>query len=212
MRAITTTANMAVVAIFNSHVLGTHVCGDLSQGASREWLVPDGAGGYAMGTANGLRTRRYHALLVAAEQAGSARRVGLASLDPVLVTASGAQERLAVHEWASGAVSPHGHTLLESFTFEHGLPRWRWRVGGTVLEAELAAVHGRPAYGYVYRLLSGGPVTLRVEALCTWRDQHGDRFAGGGDPRLRPTADGVVVEDAYRIAGIARLTKESDDS
>ena len=204
MRSITTTANMAVVAISNPYVwgiFGTHACGDLSQGAGREWLVPDGAGGYATGTANGLRTRRYHALLVAAEHGGSARRVGLASLDPVLVTDSGAEVRLAVHEWASGAVSPEGHTLLESFTLDHGLPRWRWRVGDIVLEAELAAVHGRPAYGYVYRLLAGGPVTLRVEALCTWRDQHGDRFAGGGDPQVRPTADGVVVEEAYRIAG-----------
>jgi len=201
MRSITTTANMAVVAISNPYVLGTRVCGDLSEGAGREWLVPDGAGGYATGTANGLRTRKYHALLVAAEHGGSARHVGLASLDPVLVTESGAEVRLAVHEWASGAASPQGHTLLEGFTLDHGLPRWRWRVGEVVLEAELAAVHGRPAYGYVYRLLAGGPVTLRVEALCTWRDQHGDRFAGGGDPRVRPTADGVVFDEAYRLAG-----------
>ncbi|WP_049871591.1 amylo-alpha-1,6-glucosidase [Catenulispora acidiphila] len=192
---------MAVVAISNPYVLGTHVCGDLTEGAAREWLVPDGVGGYATGTASGLRTRRYHALLVAAENGGSARRVALASLDPVLVTPSGTEVRLAVHEWASGAVSPEGHTLLESFTLEHGLPRWRWRVGDIVLEAELAPVRGRPAYGYVYRLLAGGPVTLRVEALCTWRDQHGDRFAGGGDLRMRPTADGVVIEDAYRLAG-----------
>ncbi|WP_194895991.1 amylo-alpha-1,6-glucosidase [Catenulispora pinisilvae] len=201
MRSITTTANMALVAISNPHVFGSGVCGDLSEGAAREWLVPDGAGGYAMGTVSGLRTRRYHALLVVAESGGSARRVGLAALDPVLVTESGAEVRLAVHEWASGAIAPDGHTLLESFTLEQGLPRWRWRVGDIVLEAELAAVHGRPAYGYVYRLLAGGPVTLRVEALCTWRDQHGDRFAGGGDPQRRPTADGVVVEEAYRLAG-----------
>jgi predicted glycogen debranching enzyme len=201
MRSIKTTANIADVAIFDPHVFGTRVCGTLAEGAAREWLVPDGVGGYAMGTVSGLRTRRYHALLVASGNGGSARRVGLASLDPVLVTASGAEVRLAVHEWASGAIAPEGHTLLEGFTLENGLPRWRWRVGDTVLEAELAAVHGRPAYGYVYRLIAGGPVTLRVEALCTWRDQHGDRFAGGGDPRIRPTADGVVVEDAYRLAG-----------
>jgi predicted glycogen debranching enzyme len=192
---------MADVAITGPHVFGTRVCGDLSEGAPREWLVPDGVGGYAMGTVSGLRTRRYHAVLVVAEPGGSARRVGLASLDPVLVTQGGTEVRLAAHEWASGAIAPDGHTLLEDFTLEHGLPRWRWRVGDTVLEAELAALRGRPAYGYVYRLLSGGPVTLRVEALCTWRDQHGDRFACGGDPRMQPAPDGVVIEDAYRIAG-----------
>ncbi|HEY0192191.1 MAG TPA: glycogen debranching enzyme N-terminal domain-containing protein [Kofleriaceae bacterium] len=31
-----------------------------------EWLETDGVGGFAMGTADGIRTRRYHALLLAA--------------------------------------------------------------------------------------------------------------------------------------------------
>ncbi|NUR58759.1 MAG: amylo-alpha-1,6-glucosidase [Catenulispora sp.] len=201
MRASKTPASMASVAIPDPYTFGTRLCGDLSEGAAREWLVPDGVGGYAMGTVSGLRTRRYHALLVAAERGGSARRVGLAALDPVLVTASGAEVRLATHEWASGAVAPAGHTLLEGFQLEHGLPRWRWRAGDVVLEAELAAVYGRPAYGYRYRLVAGGPVTLRVEALCTWRDQHAERFASGGDPAVQATAEGVIFEDAYRLAG-----------
>jgi len=32
--------------------------------ASREWLEADGLGGFASGTATGIRTRRYHALLL----------------------------------------------------------------------------------------------------------------------------------------------------
>ncbi len=31
-----------------------------------EWLEPDGLGGFASGTATGVRTRRYHAILLAA--------------------------------------------------------------------------------------------------------------------------------------------------
>src|SRR5436190_627292 len=45
-------------------VLGPQTTGSLSEAAAREWLVADGRGGYAMGTVAGLRTRRYHALLV----------------------------------------------------------------------------------------------------------------------------------------------------
>jgi len=30
-----------------------------------EWLETDGLGGFAMGTTDGIRTRRYHALLLA---------------------------------------------------------------------------------------------------------------------------------------------------
>jgi predicted glycogen debranching enzyme len=182
-------------------IFGGQLCGDLDEGSEREWLVADGRGGYAAGTVSGLRTRSYHALQVVASPTAASRRVGLLSLDPVVVLPSGEEVRLAVHEWASGAVEPRGNELLESFTLADGLPRWRWRIGGVLLECELAAVSGRPALGVVHRLRSGGPVRLRLEALCTWRDAHGERFADGGDLAMTPCADGVIVENAYRLAG-----------
>jgi len=191
-------------------IFGPQVCGDLDAGGTREWLVADGLGGYAMGTVCGLRTRRYHALLVVADAANpAARRVGLVALDPVLTLPSGAQLRLGTHEWASGAVSPDGYRQLELFTLEDGLPRWRWRVGDLVIERELAMVHGAASLGVVHRLLSGsgsgsrtaGGVELSVEAVCTWRDAHGERWAAGGELGSTPAADGLVVENAYRLAG-----------
>jgi predicted glycogen debranching enzyme len=187
-----------------SVIFGTQVCGSLAEGAGtqREWLVPDGRGGYATGTVSGLRTRRYHALLVVAGRAPAARKVGLVTLDPVLSTDSGATVRLGVHEWASGTVDPAGHRLLERFDLTDGLPRWRWRIGEVVLERELAMVYGQPSLAVVHRLVAApGPVTLTLEALCTWRDAHGERRAGNGPLNTTAAVDGVVVEDAYRLAG-----------
>ncbi|MGZ4782679.1 MAG: glycogen debranching enzyme N-terminal domain-containing protein, partial [Oryzihumus sp.] len=132
---------------------GPQVCADLGQGAEREWLLADGLGGYAMGTASGLRTRRYHGLLTVAT-ALPARMLALASLDPVLLLPAG-PVRLAVHEWRGGAISPAGHVLLESFDLEDGVPRWRWRVGETVLEREVAMRHGAASVAVVHRLLAG---------------------------------------------------------
>jgi predicted glycogen debranching enzyme len=183
-----------------SIIFGPQTCGSLTEAASREWLVPDGRGGYAMGTVAGLRTRRYHALLVVAGDRPAARWVGLAGLDPVLELPSGARVQLGTHEWASGAVSPTGHVHLERFDLTDGLPRWRWRIGDVVLERELAMVQGRSAVGVVHRLVAGGPVRLRLEALCTWRDAHGERY-GDGPLTTEPTADGVLIEGRYRLAG-----------
>ncbi|MER7001902.1 amylo-alpha-1,6-glucosidase [Dactylosporangium sp. NPDC000555] len=184
-------------------VFGVQVCGDLSFGASHEWLVPDGAGGYAMGTVPGLRTRRYHGLLVVAEPGQPGRRhLGLAALDPVLTLPSGATVELAVHEWAGGVVSPAGHTLLERFDLVDGLPRWRWRIGPVVIERELAMVHGRAHLGVVHRLVSApGPVTLALKALVTWRDVHGERTAGGPAPHVEAHDAGAVIERSFSIAG-----------
>ncbi len=180
--------------------LGPETCGSLDEAAAREWLVADGVGGYAMGTAAGLRTRRYHGLLVPAVAGPAARMIGLVALEPVLVVGD-ARFRLATDEWAGGVVSPRGHELLVTFELEDGLPRWRWQVGDTVLERELAMTHGRAAVGVVHRLLRADrPVRLELTPLCTWRSVHGERFAFGS-PRVEQTADGFVFEDAFRVAG-----------
>jgi predicted glycogen debranching enzyme len=176
------------------------VCGRLDVAADLEWLVTDGLGGYAMGTAAGLRTRRYHGLLVVADPTPAHRTLALASLDPVLVLPGGAHVRLATHEWASGAVDPTGHLVLQSFAVVDGLPRWRWRVGDVVLERRIAMMHGAPVVAVTHTLLAGGPVELIAEPLCTWRDAHGERYAAD-NLRVEPTADGVVVGDAYRLSG-----------
>ena len=64
---------------------GRQTCGALAEPATREWLVTDGLGGFATGTAGGLRTRRYHGLRVVATEPPIGRRLGLAALDPVIV-------------------------------------------------------------------------------------------------------------------------------
>lgn len=180
--------------------LGPQACGSLGEAASREWLIADGLGGYAMGTVAGLRTRRYHGLLVPAAGGPSARMLGLAALDPVLVVGD-ARHRLATDEWASGAVDPRGHELLISFTLDRGVPRWRWQVGSIVLEREIAMAHGRCMVGVVHRLVRADrPVVLELTPLCTWRSVHGERYAAG-DPAVETAEDGFVFEGAYRVAG-----------
>lgn len=185
--------------MYTSIAFGRAVCGSLDEAARREWLVTDGLGGYATGTVAGLRTRRYHGLLVTATApAGAARMLGLAALDVVAVV-HGRRVRLATHEWAGGAVDPRGHEHLASFDLADGVPRWRYDLGDTQLEVEVAMVHGHPTVGIVHRLL-GGSARLEVTPLCTWRDQHGERF-GDGAPAVTPTGSGFVFESAYRVDG-----------
>ena len=180
---------------------GSQVCGELTSAAGREWLVPDGLGGYAMGTVAGLRTRRYHGLLVVPGETPASRKVGLASLDPAVVLPSGARVRLGAHEWASGDVDPRGFELLERFDLTDGLPRWRWRIGDVVIEREVAMLPGRSCVAVVHRLVSGGPVELELAAACTWRDAHGERRADGPPLRMDPVDGGAVIEGAYRLSG-----------
>jgi len=179
---------------------GRQLCGDLDAASAREWLVTDGLGGFAMGTVPGLRTRRYHGLLVVATEPPGRRMVGLAALDPVLVVGD-RRTRLAVHEWASGAVDPDGWRQLAEFELRDGVPCWRYAVGDVVLEREIAVVHGRPATAVVHRLVRApGSVRLELSALCTWRDAHGER-SGNGAPAVGQVDGGFLFEGAYRVGG-----------
>ncbi len=179
---------------------GRQICGDLDAASQREWLVADGLGGYAMGTVAGLRTRRYHGLLIVADNPLGRRHLGLAALDPVLIIGD-RRVHLATHEWSGGVVDPTGHRHLASFALVDGVPRWRWSIGDVTLEMEIAATHGRAGVGVTYRLVrSPGAITLNIGALCTWRDAHGERFAGPA-PNIDRLADGFVFEGHYRVQG-----------
>lgn len=179
---------------------GRQLCGDLDAASTREWLVADGTGGFAMGTISGLRSRRYHGLLVAATRPPGGRMLALAALDPVLAIGD-ARIRLATHEWTGGVVDPAGYLELAGFELADGLPRWRWAVGDTILERELAPIAGRPGIAAVHRLVRASqPVRLELAALGTWRDAHGERFADR-PASVEPLVDGYVFEDAYRVAG-----------
>jgi len=182
---------------------GTQLLGDLDAAAQREWLVADGCGGYAMGTAAGLRTRRYHGLLVASVGPLAVRRLGLAALDPILRLGD-RTVRLSVHEWEGGVVDPRGHERLETFDCADGVPRWRWTVGDVCLEREVAMVRGRPAVAVVHRLLRApSPVRLELAALVTWRDHHGQRRGEGGGtpPAVACSTQGFVFEGRVRALG-----------
>jgi predicted glycogen debranching enzyme len=124
--------------------------------------------------------------------------LGLVALDAVVVVGD-QRFRLATHEWAGGAIDPRGHELLATFDLDDGVPRWRYDLGPVQVEVEVAMQHGHPAVAVVHRLLAG-QARLELTPLCTWRDQHGDRFAGQG-LAVAATATGFVVESAYRVDG-----------
>ena len=82
---------------------GPQVCGRFDEGAAREWLVPDGRGGYAMGTVSGLRTTVLKLAEAARSTAGSAARAhpaALASFAHRFPTPDG-----LLHEYGLGAIS-----------------------------------------------------------------------------------------------------------
>lgn len=139
---------------------------------TREWLETDGLGGYAMGTACGLRTRRYHALLVAATRPPAGRMVLVNDLEVFAETARGPRA-LSSHRYRGPVVHPDGAARIASFTCDPW-PTWEFALeGGTRLAQEVFMVPGAPRVFVRWRLLGGTPPSrLWVRPLLSGRDHH----------------------------------------
>jgi predicted glycogen debranching enzyme len=113
-----------------------------------EWLVTNGLGGYASGTIEGPPRRRYHGLLIAALPAPLGRTVLLTQL------------RETVQAGDAAAIEID-ETHLDNFQLVDGLPHWRFKAGGMVLEKRVTMPHLRNVVHVSYRLLSPG-MTARL--------------------------------------------------
>jgi len=90
--------------------------------AAVEWLEADGLGGFASGTADGIRTRRYHALLLVATTPPTGRFVLVNGLEAWIDTPSGTFA-LSSQRYVPDVVHPDGTRHVEGFTADPWIGR-----------------------------------------------------------------------------------------
>ncbi len=137
-----------------------------------EWLEADGLGGFASGTTSGIRTRRYHALLIAATTPPTGRFVLVNGLDVVVRTPEG-EFPLSLHRYRPGVTNQSERVQIESFS-NHPWPRWVFRLrDGTRVVHEVFVTKGAPRVVATWRLAQPqSGVGLRVRPLLSGRDYH----------------------------------------
>lgn len=156
----------------------------------QEWLLTDGAGGYAMGTVSGLPSRRYHGLLVSALCPPTRRMLLLHSLGEIVTLDPGTREErqvdLTALRFADGTTLSGGADRLVSFELGEDAV-WTFDFGGGI---QLRRTVHLVRLGFsveVRYALSGGTGRVVCRPLLAMRDHHA----------LRPRPDETV-----RIAGV----------
>ena len=178
-----------------------------------EWLEADGLGAYASGAADGVRTRRYHALLIACRTPPTGRFVLVNGVEAFAETGAG-RFALTSQRYGPGVLDPDGASRIAGFTADPW-PCWTYDLpDGTAVAHELFVEPHSGACVLRWRRLSGpdGPCALTVRPLLTGRD-HGDlhrrndafRFDAevtGGNVTWRPypsvPAATALTDGAYR--------------
>jgi predicted glycogen debranching enzyme len=163
---------------------------DFGLSSRLEWLETNGTGGYAMGTAAGVNTRRYHGHLVAAVRPPTERAVLLSKVDETAIGPEGPVE-LASNQYP-GAVSPQGWRHVRDFRLAP-FPTWTFDVGGGVtVEKRLFLVAGEQTCVIAYR--ASAPIRLLLVPFVALRDHHALGMATGlavtGDRPISVSASG----------------------
>jgi predicted glycogen debranching enzyme len=145
-----------------------------------EWLEADGLGGFASGTSDCIRTRRYHALLLVATTPPTGRMVLVNGFDAWVETKEGRYE-LSSQSYAPGIVGGEGIKYLEAFDWRPW-PHWIYKLpNGARIEQEIFAAKGSPITCVSWKVL--GPrreAKLFVRPFLSGRDYHSMHKANPG--------------------------------
>jgi predicted glycogen debranching enzyme len=175
--------------------------------SDREWLEADGLGGFASGTASGLRTRRYHALLLASERPPTERYVLVNGLDATVRSPAGSFP-ISSQAYLPDVVHPEGSRRIAAFEAEPW-PRWTFSLpDGTRVVQEVLVPKEAPAVAVSWRLLEARPgVTLSVRPFLSGRDLHSLHHENPGF-RFEPRpVDGALLWRPYAgVPGVKVVT------
>jgi predicted glycogen debranching enzyme len=161
-----------------------------------EWLEADGQGGFASGTVSGVRTRRYHALLLPATTPPTGRMVLVNGFDAFIDTPGGTFA-LSTQRYLPDVLHPDGASHIVNFRGDPW-PTWEFALpDGSRLTQELFIERRSGACWMAWTVPSGAsPATLRVRPFLSGRDYHSmhhenpacrfDAECGGATVTLRP--------------------------
>lgn len=173
----------------------------------REWLEADGLGGFASGTVSGIRTRRYHALLLHASSPPTGRMVLVGGLEAWLETPNRTLA-LSSQRYHPDVVHPDGCSRVVEFIAEPW-PTWRFRIDdGVEIKHEILARHGTSEMMVRWSASRpGAALRLNVRPLLCGRDYHALHRENPGF-RFDAEVDGATV--TWRpypgVPGIQALT------
>lgn len=142
-------------------------------------MLADGRGGFAMGTASDIPTRRYHGLLVCSQSGSLDRRLLLSSIDSTAEFDANAYP-LSSNQFP-GAIYPEGYQWLESFECAEDWVQWTFAVGGVKLVKHVSFVGD--ALVVRWSNDSKRPVRLVHRPLTASRSYHGNFSEDAGFPR-----------------------------
>jgi predicted glycogen debranching enzyme len=177
------------------YTLNESQCQNLDYSTRREWVLTNGIGGFAMGTASGLATRRYHGLLVASLNPPTERHLLFAGLEATAQTGSN-KLPLNANQYP-GAIYPDGHQYLKAFEYEQDQVAWTYKGATMHLRKTLRITPGKNEVTVSFENKGGKAVQLFLRPLVCFRDFHSNFAERSNYPQaIELGADRTTIEES----------------
>lgn len=159
---------------------------------AKEWLESDGRGGFASGTVSGIRTRRYHTLLLTATTPPTGRMALVNGFDAWIETPRG-KFALTSQRYAPDVIHPDGANRIKEFSIEPW-PTWQFTFeDGTKLTQEIFVSGESSITAIAWRVYGESKnVRLFVRPFVSGRDYHSLHHENDGF-NFTPTPNGEKV-------------------
>ena len=168
-------------------------CRDFSFASSKEWLLTNGIGGFAMGTLAGVNTRRYHGLLIAALSPPTERTLVFAACDAYAI--SGKKKMPLSANQYPDAVYPNGYEFLTGVEVDQSVV-WHYSGDGLGVKKTLTVEHGKNSIKLEFENTSRKAVIIQLQPLICFRDFHANFSEREGFPsKIEYNQDQTIIDE-----------------
>lgn len=172
---------------------GREVTGSLALSESKEWLVTNGLGSFAMGTISGILTRRYHGLLIAALNPPIGRTLLATKIEEEILY-NDIKYQLSSNRWGSQEISPIGFIHIERFILDGQIPTWTYALGDALIEKKIWMEQGAHITYVLYKVLrASSTLAISLKCLVNHRGYHQLTRANSWKMDVAATAKGFLV-------------------
>jgi predicted glycogen debranching enzyme len=177
-----------------SYTLSESQCQNLELSTRREWVLPNGIGGFAMGTASGINTRRYHGFLISALNPPTDRTLLFGGIE---ASAQSGSYKLPLNaNQYPGAIYPDGHLYLRKFEYTEDTVRWLYKGSTMTLEKTLTVTQGKNEVSVGFENKGGKTISLTLRPLICFRDFHSNFTERSTYPQaIEFGSDRTVIEE-----------------
>ncbi|WP_338358076.1 amylo-alpha-1,6-glucosidase [Yeosuana marina] len=135
----------------------------------KEWIQTNGLGGFASSTVEGANTRRYHALLVAALNPPTDRKVIVSKVEE-RIKVNNTYIDLSTNNYQD-VIYPEGYKFLKAF-HPTPIPTWIFQDQNFHIEREILMVPNENATLVYYINKGDSPIVLEIHPLYAFTDYH----------------------------------------